>query len=263
MTPEPTSYFTRLADDRFQPTAATEGAWSAREQHVAPTFGLLTHVIECFVAARGADELDVTRLTFEILGPIDFTEMQVTVEVVRPGRTIELLEAVVQSGGRPVVRARAWRLGRFDTRALAGDHEARLPGPDDVAAWDMTSVWSGRFIESIRVRAIAQPQPGRGSAWVTTDLPLVAGEPVSELARFVGLVDTANGMAVRVAPDIAMFPNLDLTIHFHRQPRGPWVGLDTAVAFGPAGHGVTSTVLHDEHGPVGRAEQSLTVRPIA
>lgn len=59
------------------------------------------------------------------------------------------------------------------------------------------------------------------------------------------------------------YPNLDLTTHLHRQPTGNWVGLDTTVTFGPAGHGLTSSVLHDATGPVGRAEQILTVRPMS
>jgi hypothetical protein len=58
------------------------------------------------------------------------------------------------------------------------------------------------------------------------------------------------------------FPNVDLSIHLHRPPRGAWVGLDTTVTFGPEGHGVTSTVLHDEDGAVGVAAQMLTIRPL-
>jgi hypothetical protein len=59
-----------------------------------------------------------------------------------------------------------------------------------------------------------------------------------------------------------MFPNVDLGIHLHRQPAGRWTGLDTTVTFGPTGQGVTSTVLHDVAGPVGHAQQILTVRPL-
>ncbi len=54
---------------------------------------------------------------------------------------------------------------------------------------------------------------------------------------------------------------MDLTTHLHRQPAGRWVGLDTTVVFGPDGAGLTTTVLHDLTGPVGRAGQLLTVRP--
>jgi hypothetical protein len=54
-----------------------------------------------------------------------------------------------------------------------------------------------------------------------------------------------------------MFPDLDLTVHFHRRPEGRWTGLDTTVTSGPIGQGSTSTVLHDINGPVGHAQQIL------
>jgi hypothetical protein len=57
------------------------------------------------------------------------------------------------------------------------------------------------------------------------------------------------------------FPNVDLTAHLVRSPEPGWLGFDTTVTFGPTGHGLTSSVLHDEHGPVGTLAQSLTVRP--
>jgi hypothetical protein len=97
-------------------------------------------------------------------------------------------------------------------------------------------------------------------AWLRTDKTLVEDEKASDLARFVGLVDTANGIAVRVPPSSWMFPNTDLSIHLYRLPQGQWVGLDTQVIFGRDGVGLTSSTLFDESGPVGRAEQILTVR---
>ena len=57
-----------------------------------------------------------------------------------------------------------------------------------------------------------------------------------------------------------MFPNVDLTLHFFARPTGRRVGLDTRVAFGSEGIGVTSSVMHDERGPVGTIQQSLTLR---
>lgn len=96
-----------------------------------------------------------------------------------------------------------------------------------------------------------------------TPIGLVGGETASDVARWVGLVDTANGISVRTSPREWLFPNVDLTIHLHRQPVGPWIGFDTTVTFGDDGLGLTSSVLHDAHGPVGRAEQVLTVRRLA
>jgi hypothetical protein len=75
------------------------------------------------------------------------------------------------------------------------------------------------------------------------------------------LFDIANGMAVRVSPHEIAFPNVDLTAHLFDSPRGDWLGLDTTVSFGTSGLGLTSSVLHDIHGPIGVLSQALTVRP--
>jgi Thioesterase-like superfamily len=263
-TPQPDSYFIRTGEHSFQPTRWTSGAWRETEQHFSPIGGLLVHAFDQHVATRGGadDGLVIARLTFDILGVVALEPMEVRVETVRPGRTVELLEATVTWRDRAVVRARAWRLAAVNTAGVAGGEGEPLPDPDTVERWAMDDVWPGDYIRSLDVRAIAAPQPGRGTAWIGTDIALVADEPVSPLARFVGLVDTANGIAVRRSPREWMYPNVDLSIHLHRQPRGRWVGLDTTVVFGPTGQGLTSTVLHDERGPVGRAEQSLTVRPM-
>ncbi|MGZ4488861.1 MAG: thioesterase family protein [Nocardioides sp.] len=261
---EPAAYFTRLDEHRVAPTAHTGGAWALDEQHVSPSVGLAVHEVERSVAARGGDGLVTARVSADILGTMRLDEpMDVRVEVVRPGRTIALHEAVVVTGGRPALRVRVWRLAPQDTAAVAGGAGDPLPDPATVGAWDMTSVWPGGYIASLDVRAVRPPAPGRSTTWVTSPVALIAGEPVSPLARWVGLVDTANGTGVRRDPRTWMFPNVDLTLHLHRQPEGAWLGLDTQVVFGPAGQGLTSSVLHDVHGPVGRAEQVLTVRPLA
>ena len=255
------SYFERAGAGRFRATAATGGAWAVDEQHISPMTGLVVHEVERFAAARGADGLVVARVSMDILGVLKLEDFEIQVETVRPGRTVELLEAVVIARGRPAVRARVWRLAELDTAGVEGGQGPTLPAPETIPGWAMSDGWPGEFITTLDVRPIGGVRPGRTTAWISTRLDLLAGEPVSELARFLALVDTANGIAVRESPKEWLFPNLDLTIHLHRQPRGRWVGLDTTVVFGPGGHGLTSTTLHDLAGPVGRAEQILTVRP--
>jgi hypothetical protein len=255
------SYFVRTGEHTYQPTHRTSGAWSEAEQHFSPIGGLIVHAIEQHLAARADDGMVIARLTFDIFGVVALEPMEIRVRSVRPGRTVELLEATVTRGERTVVVARAWRLAGIDTARVAAGEDARLPHPDQLEPWSMVDDWPGDYIRSLDVRAVQPPLPGRGTVWISTDVTLVAGEPSSALARYVGLVDTANGIAIRQSPREWMYPNVDLSIHLHRQPQGSWVGLDTTVVFGATGQGLTSTVLHDEHGPVGRAEQLLTVRP--
>jgi hypothetical protein len=256
---DPGSYFVRVGERLFRPTEHTGGAWNVAEQHISPLNGLLVHAADLQAPAAGKV---AARVGVDILGVIGMDDFEVQVRVVRPGRTVELVESVAIAGGRPVAVARIWRLIASDTAAVAGGAGSALPGPEGLPAHPIGGMWPGGYIAGLDVRAADVPEPGRSSAWITTSTVLVDGEQASPLARFVGLVDTANGIAVRQDPRQWAFPNLDLTIHLFRQPEGDWVGLDTTVVFGGTGQGLTTTVLHDVAGPVGRAEQILTLRPL-
>jgi hypothetical protein len=251
------AYFVRLDRQRFRATEHTGGAWTQGEQHIAPMAGLLLHETE---RLAGADGKVLGRLTLDILGVVGVDEFEVECEAVRPGRTISLLEARAVWAGRTVAVARTWRLSPADTAEVAGGAPAAIAGPETLPTWDMTSVWPGGYIASLDVRREPVAQPGRATAWVRSPVDLLADEPVSDLARWVGLLDTANGLSVRESPKEWLFPNLDLTLHLHRTPVGRWVGFDTTVVFGDGGLGLTETVLHDVAGPVGRLAQVLTVR---
>ncbi|GAA1979531.1 thioesterase family protein [Isoptericola halotolerans] len=256
------SYFRRTGATTFDPTSAVGGAWNTAEQHVAPTFGLLAHLVETDRIARGRDDLAVTRLSFDVWGPYPLEVMDTAVRVLRPGRGVELVEAEVHCGARRVVTLRAWLTATGDSSTLEAGAPAAVPGPQDTPAWDPTADWPGGFVASIEVRR-ALENPGRGRVWARTGVPLLDGEDVGTLARTVGLLDLANGMTVRSDPREVAFPNVDLTAHLFRRPAGGWLGLDTTVTFGPDGAGVTSAVLHDEAGSFGRLAQSLVVRRLS
>lgn len=254
------AYYRRLDGERFQPTAHAQGAWNEHEQHMAPVSGLLAHALERHAPRP---DLVMARVTYEILGLIPLAPTSLRVRTQRPGRTIELLEAVASVGDRDVVRAQAWRLAIQDTAAVAGGLPRAMPPLERCTRFDAPATWSGGYIRSIEVLRGTEGRAGEGQAWLRTALPLVEGEEVAPAAAFLGLVDTANGMNVRLDPREWAFPNIDLTVHLHRSPQGGpgrWVGFDTLVTVGAGGVGLTSTTLHDELGPVGRAEQILTVR---
>lgn len=253
------AYFLPLGEGQFSATARVGGAWFTDEQHIAPLLGLLTHLVELDRDERRADGLLVARLSYEILGRVGLGEFATRVQVLRPGRSVELVEAVASQHGRDVVTLRAWLLQQRDTGALAGSRLSSIPAPQDVEPWDPTQVWPGGFIASIELRR-RQFEPGRAHFWARTEVPLVAGTPYSRLAAFIGLLDIANGMTVRAHPKEVAFPNVDLTLHLFAQPAGEWVGFDTTVTFGAGGLGVTTSVIHDEDGPVGVMAQMLTIR---
>lgn len=248
-----------MGQGKYLATDLVGGAWFTDEQHIAPLLGLLTHLVEVDRDARRSDGLVAARLSFEILGRVAIDEVATRVNVLRPGRGVELVEAVAAQYGRDVVNLRAWLMRPGATESLAATPLSPISAPDDLPPWDPTQVWPGQFIESVESRRY-QVEPGRAQFWARTKVPLVADEPFSRLAAFVGLLDIANGMTVRASPAAVAFPNVDLTVHFFSQPTGDWVGFDTSVTFGATGMGVTSSVIHDLSGPVGVMAQMLTVR---
>lgn len=255
----PPAYYVPLGQGRYLSTEHAQGAWATGQQHMAPVSGLIAHVLE---NCSPRNDLAMSRVAYDILGSIPTGEVEVTARVIRPGLTIELVEAEMAAGGRLVVRAVAWRLAITDTSAIAATDLARIPGPECAAPFDLASTWPGGYIRSLTTLRFGERVAGRSTVWIRPDVTLISGEPTSDLARFFGVIDIANGVAARALPGEVMFPNTDLTVHLFRRPTGAWVGLETEVSFGSDGLGMTSSVLHDLDGPVGRSAQSLTLRPV-
>jgi hypothetical protein len=252
----PDAFYVRLGADRFASTLHSQGAWQPGEQHLAVASGLLMAEVE---RRLPSDKL-VSRASFDVLGVIHSGELSIDVQVMRPGRSIELVEASMRHGELTSIRARIWRLATSDTTHVQGIEWAPLQSIEAMRPLALASVWNGGFVHSLEVRQDANSRPGRGLSWVRTRYPLVAGEIDPPVAGFMKLIDTANGLVVREPPGRVFFANVDLTVHLFRQPEAGWVGLDTRVSFGPSGLGETFSVLSDISGPVGTAAQTLTVR---
>lgn len=252
-------YFESLGEGRYRSSWHAQGAWNEHEQHMGPASGILAYALENF---EPRDDMRIARLSFEIHGLIHAGEFEITTRLIRPGRTIELIEAEMTAKGRTSIVARAWRVITGDSSAVAGIEDARIPGPEECEVQNISERWPGGYIRSIELRSNEQWRPGKGIAWLHTDYALVDTLDASDMARLVGMIDTANGVVPRVEPNKGtwIYPNLDLQIHMYRQPVGAWLGLEVQQSFGVDGIGLTSTVLHDQSGPFGRAEQILTVR---
>lgn len=248
----------------YQPSKHTQGAWNEHEQHMAPATGVLTAELEKFTPQNN---MRIARISFDILGLIPLDDFTITTRCIRPGRTIELIESIMSSRGRDCIIARAWRLITQDTSEIAGleDHKAKYQ-PHELPSWDGMKNWPGGFIESVSLVTATDRRSGKGMVWITNDLEMVAGEPTDDLVHLLGMVDTANGVVQRLGLGLTelewIFPNTDLQIHMHRSPKGQWLGIEAVQQYGDDGIGLTSAILHDIHGPFGRSEQILTIRPM-
>ena len=248
----------------YQPTKHAQGAWNDHEQHMAPATGLLTAELKCYVPQ---ENMRLARISLDILGLIPLDDFTITTRCIRPGKTIELIEAVMSSRGRDAIIARAWRLMTQDTSEIAGlEDQKSVYKPEDLPVWDDMKGWPGGFIESVRLVTEPGRRPGKGMVWITNELDMVEGEPTDDMVHLLGMVDTANGVVPRLGLGLSelewMFPNTDLQIHMHRAPQGRWLGIEAVQQYGADGIGVSSAILHDIQGPFGRSEQILTIRPM-
>lgn len=257
----PTSFYLPLGPGRYRSTIHTQGAWNPHEQHMAPATGLLAHELERF---QPREDMRMARVSLDILGIIHGGDIEITTTMIRPGKTIELVEAQMVCQGRTAIVARAWRLKTHDSTAVAGLEDAQAAHPEDLPEWDAMALWPGGYIEQLEFRVEPGHRLGKGVVWLRNPQQMVDGYETSDLVRLLGMVDTANGTAPRVTPgpESWMFPNVDLQIHMHRRPVGEWLGIASRQTYGTDGIGLTSAVLHDVEGPFGRSEQILTVRPM-
>ncbi|MGB3374943.1 MAG: thioesterase family protein [Microbacterium sp.] len=255
------TYFLRQSETAFEPTEHVGGAWNPDEQHIAPVLGLLAHLVETDHAARRPEApLVVARASYDILGVIPMEPFDVATSVLRAGRTIELVEATLSHGGRPAVLLRAWMLQQNDTSMMQGSPLPHMPVIETFVPWSAADTWAGGAIRSIDAHREAAGT-GRARCWIRPRHPLLDGEEISSRARMLGMLDFANGIATRIPPEKAFYPNVDLTASIFREPAGEWFGLDTSVSFGPDGTGLTASVVSDAAGPLGTSSQTLTVRP--
>ena len=151
--------------------------------------------------------------------------------MVRPGRSVELVEGTMSAGGRPVMRARAWRL-----RTVAPmDFEPATPEPEQVAGPEEgrevpffpTGIDVG-YHTAMEVRFVhgAFTEPGPALAWMRMRVALVEGEEPEPLHRVLVAADSGNGVSSPLDYREWMFINADVSVTLRRQPDGEWVGLD-------------------------------------
>jgi hypothetical protein len=107
----PSALYVPLDDDRYEATELTIGPWSPDAQHGGPPAALLTREVERIGGIAGGQTV---RLAFDILGPVPVSPVRVTSRVLRPGRRVELVEATLEAGDRPLMRVTAWRTRTAD-----------------------------------------------------------------------------------------------------------------------------------------------------
>ncbi|HEX7291728.1 MAG TPA: thioesterase family protein [Conexibacter sp.] len=246
--------------DRFQPTELARGPWDPHAQHGGAPAALIARAIE---HVESAVPMDVVRITYELLRPVPLTPLELRTRVPRDGKRVQLVEAQLHAGEVEVVRATALRIRR--DAVPAPDADCEPPAHGGPAGGALLEPPADRPISfawhAMEIRFVTGSfwEVGPAFAWFRLRFPLVAGEQPSPLQRLAAAGDFGNGIATAVSWATHVFINPDLTLYVERLPDGEWVGLDAVSRVGAAGTGVSDSVLYDERGRVGRAQQGLFV----
>jgi hypothetical protein len=254
------SFYVQIDVDRFESTENTRGPWDEKSQHAGPPAALIGRAIE---VADPSFEGHVARVTFDILKPVPIAPLTVAAGVIRPGRSVDLVEAsLTTDDGTEVMHARAWRirtteLDDFETPVV---EEAPPPLPDSGHEVPLSDsfVGYGSAMQWVYVKG-GFLELGPATCWFRMRYPLVDGETPSPLTRVLIAADSGNGISTSIDFSKFVFINPDLSVYLHRMPLGEWVCLEARTDPKPNGIGVASSTIYDEKGAIGKGVQSLFI----
>jgi hypothetical protein len=255
--------------ERFTPTEHARGPWDERALHGGAPAALIAGAFE---RMEPGSELLIARLGFEFLRPIPFAALTLSTRLARAGRRVQELAAELHAGEELICRASALRVREVPAelplpppgQLPGGPTSEGLPGPQlgrDVRFTLDDATRASFGASAMEMRWLSDPfTAGPGRVWMRLRHPLLPGEHPTPLVLLAGAADFGNGVSATLPFDRFLFINADLSIHLHRPPRGDWIGLDARTVLQAGGTGLAESVLHDEHGPVGRAFQTLVVQ---
>lgn len=237
-------------------TSKAAGPWNELFCHGGAPGALVTRAAE---RVPTLVPMEVARVTCELIRPVPVGPVEVTTEIIRQGKKIQLVDVRLNAGDVEVLRANILKLRTADQPELAGlatsllDRPAFSDGvveqsrvPDRFGSLFTLSTVSGSFREA-----------GPAALWFRLDQELVADEVASPSMCAVAAADFTNGISTPVSFTDWTFLNADLTVSFARAPIGRMILVDGATITGGSGRAVAQSRLGDEAGWFGHATQSL------
>ncbi|HEX9031032.1 MAG TPA: thioesterase family protein [Streptosporangiaceae bacterium] len=276
------AFYEPAGPDTYVATAATIGPWSDDAQHGGPPSALAGRALE----RHEPDERQrLARVAIDILRPVPVGKVSLRTRMVRPGRRVTLVEAVMESDGQEVLHARGWRIERpaGDVPEVADGGGLPAPVPSASAGlappifqarqhgylasieWRFTPGTSADLANSGRGQASRGSQSGTvapvRAAWTRPRIPLLPDEEPSPMSRALLVADSGSGVGSALPVSDFIFINVDLSVILSRDPVGDWLLLESSTAVGPDGTGLAATRLADPLGGFGRGWQTLLIAP--
>lgn len=256
-------------EDWFTPTEMARGPWDPAACHAGPPTALMVRALE-----RALPELRLARVSVDLAKPVPMDGFRVRATVLRAGRATGASSAELLDGDG-AVRASATGM-HVAAETVQDAHDVRdVPPtatpertprladaePGDFPIGPFRHERRG-FRDAVAVRYPPGDGPGIGSTtvWMRT-VPLLPNEEPSPFQRICPLADCGNAFSRHAEPWQVQFVNTDLVIALHRDPVGEWLGSRSSSSWQSTGVGLADALLFDDEGAVGRALQTLLLRP--
>jgi hypothetical protein len=243
--------FARNADGAFIPDPTVRGPFEGMQGGTAAA--LMCAEVEAAAAREGWGF--VASFTTHFLRPVPVEPLAVSVEPLRRGKRVNVVDAQLSSPKGLCAVARATLIGEiFDEATPVPSREATDP-----------------TLLPLRNRKAPHGQPWLmdamearggegGAAWFRLLRPIAPN--AGPMTAVLPAADWAHGVAPPLGADragLAAIPNPDVTVHLFRAPEGPWIGLEAASAWSKHGLGAGWAMLRDAHGLIGRVAMSVAV----
>lgn len=237
----------------FVPQPKAAGGWSRELQSGHAIAGLLASLVE---GVPTLTPMISVRSLLNLTRPAPMKPCLGRCQVIREGKKLQVVRATLIHDGVEVADMTVLRARIGDSPPAPQRHH--YPAPDACTPHAPRRIPSG-----FELRMIDADYPGWGPSafWMRMDDSVIEGQPSSAFARCHVLADFGSGMANELNFSDWNFPNIDITLHLFREPRGDWLLLDAETESVGSGLALVSGVCADSEGVFGRAHQVLFIDP--
>lgn len=245
------SFFTADAD-LLVPTDAARSLWSADQMHGVAVSGAMARAIEKALHDRPRDDLRPARYTLDMFRPATMSPFAIETTVVREGRRICLVDAVLVQDGEPKVRASTIFLKPSedpDGEVWRPTDNPSVPSgvpvlTEPTIPWFASEKpWSQDFVE--------HQNAGRKQTW-QHGVPIVSGEEPTPFQAVASIADGTT-LACNWGSKGVQYINTDITLSLARLPRTAELGLRGERWSGADGIAVGVATVFDRDGVIGQS----------
>ncbi|MEB3065104.1 thioesterase family protein [[Mycobacterium] zoologicum] len=248
----------------YHPTRLARGPWGPQlsGNYVG---GLLGRAVEQQVSDP---DLQPARLTVDLLRPVAPQPLQVDAHVVRRGRRLQLVDAVMIQEGTMVARASALFLPRSEhTTATVWTSPIVMPDmpkepevlPDDLPML-LHSYGRDPVNGSPGVGVDQWRHNGQKFAWVRETKLLVDDEELTPFTRAAMAADVTSSLTNWSTAGL-QFVNADYTLTLSRLPKGVHIGLAAVTHYSQSGVATGVATIFDREGPIGSGMATALANP--